>query len=627
MPAFFYEWAAQLRALPADRRTAALGAMPEDDRLTLQRILDQEALARGPRPDTLSAAGGGALAGTFGQDSQSTHLARRDRLSAGAGAAGAAGDLNPKRNFKEDLHHKEGVLAACARASSEPRRRPSDTSDWDARPSEGAPGAPRRSGSSGGLWAGLGSASGPDEAASAVRAAGAEAEDAHSTGRQSVSGPGVRKYFSAGGGQAGVSGQRPESWEAEQEGCAPGQRGAGEEPEADLLGLSGEAGAPGHADSGSGRQMGEEKAGQGDAALGRSTGEAVPAAPEADLLGLAGASPGAGVGPGSAADGPSEQGRQPGVGLHELEQGLATQGQRGKGGTAAPEADLLGLLGGGGSPAQATPDSEPIAGRAHERVDEPADLLGLSGTQASGEELGGDGALGLGSAARTGPMRAEPVHDAAADLLGLAGSPRAGADPNLRPVAGTSAPPASSPARASVQSARAPAAASPAASRAAAAQAPDADFLGFSGQPAAHAPAPAPAPGAVSGLEELLGGGGSHGAGAPQGASPGPRGSAMIDFGGEEGGEAGDGAHAALYAEAEAAGSGLGQGDEPEARRVLRARRRAAMHERMRAGLAEKTARDAAEAGEAEKRAAAKEAVAARMAAWQVRSSPDAGLW
>lgn len=96
----------------------------------------------------------------------------------------------------------------------------------------------------------------------------------------------------------------------------------------------------------------------------------------------------------------------------------------------------------------------------------------------------------------------------------------------------------------------------------------------------------------------------------------------MIDFGGEEGGEAGDGAHAALYAEAEAAGSGLGQGDEPEVRRVLRARRRAEMHERMRAGLAEKTARDAAEAGEAEKRAAAKEAVAARMAAWQVRFCP-----
>ncbi|KAK9842040.1 hypothetical protein WJX81_005559 [Elliptochloris bilobata] len=99
-------------------------------------------------------------------------------------------------------------------------------------------------------------------------------------------------------------------------------------------------------------------------------------------------------------------------------------------------------------------------------------------------------------------------------------------------------------------------------------------------------------------------------------------GGAMIDFGGEGGAPPeGDGTHAALYANDEAAadgeGSGPGQGDEPELRRALRARRRAEMHERMRAGLAEKTARDAAEAGAAEARAAAKDAVAARMAAWQ----------
>ena len=527
VPAFFHEWAAQLAALPADRRAAALGAMPEDDRLVLQRILDQAAVARSPASEMLgsSAAGQQTLSGP-GAD-------RRERPGAGWIARG--GDAGG------------GAAGGSARAHSEPRRRPSDAADWDAPPAGGSVGgplgAPRRSGSSGGLgW--LRSAD-----VAAARAVAAQEATLHSAEAESLpSGAAQKPEPHDGGRRAGTAEERSN-------GSMQRRQQAEAEPEADLLGLSG--GSPARPEG----PRGEHHAPADDAG--------------ADLLGLSGSSGGAGA----------------------------------LGGAGPPEA--VSVLGGGAETAHAKP------------AEDAADLLGLSADDAGARSAEAPGA--------------ELQHDHGADLLGLSGSAHGTRDPERNQKSGAAEPAWSgSPARAPRQPA--PAAASPATPARgsdAAGHAPDDDLLGFggtaklgsSGGCGAPAAAPtvagpaAPATG-VSGLEELLGGAG----GCPGDRAAPPRDGAMIDFGGEAAGAAGDGAHAALYADEEAGdgSAGLGQGDEPELRRMLRARRRAEMHERMRAGLAEKTARDTAEASAAEQRSAAKDAVAAKMAAWQVQPSPFA---
>jgi hypothetical protein len=43
LPAYYYEWAAKISQLGPERRANTLAQLPEDDRLLVQRILDQSA--------------------------------------------------------------------------------------------------------------------------------------------------------------------------------------------------------------------------------------------------------------------------------------------------------------------------------------------------------------------------------------------------------------------------------------------------------------------------------------------------------------------------------------------------------------------------------------------------------
>ena len=551
VPTYFHEWAAQLAALPVDKRAAALGAMPEDDRLVLQRILDQEAVARSPHSETLGSntLGHGTLSGP-GAD-------RRERLAAGRLAR--RGDPDG------------GTPGGSARAHSEPRRRPSDAADWDAPPAGGSLGgplgAPRRNGSSGGL--GLGGSGSADEAAArAVAAQEAAVLHAARGGQPAPASAGVERGPDTSGRRVGADEERSDGLTQRRQQTETAAEAA---PEADLLGLSGGGPARPH------EPRGEHRPPADDA--------------DADLLGLSGGSRGAGA--------------MAGAGLHEAESALEAGVQASRAEPADDAADLLGLS---AEPAGARPApgavAAPGAGAKGSNPEAPhdhgADLLGLSG--------GAPGTRNSGVSLDPGPP--EPAWSSGG--------------------ASASRPPAGSPARMPRQPAHAAASpAAPARGSHAAGHAPDDDdLLGFGGRADAGswggsgAPAAAPAAPAsgVSGLEDLLGGTGGR---PGDGRAP-PRDAAMIDFNGDVAGAAGDGAHAALYADKEAGdgSAGFGRGNEPELRRVLRARRRAEMHERMRAGLAEKTARDTAEASAAEQRAAAKDAVAAKMAAWQVQPGP-----
>ncbi|KAK9820200.1 hypothetical protein WJX72_007422 [[Myrmecia] bisecta] len=142
IPAFYYEWAAKIQELPHERQSSTLGQMTEDDRLVVQRILDQAAVNRAKPPQR-----GARSYDSYGQSNESPPaprpITRQSRTLSTEHDFDEHSDTEVRRQPSDGLQQGDGDAspAHAARQPSESGRRSGLSQAAAARPA-GIPSRP-----------------------------------------------------------------------------------------------------------------------------------------------------------------------------------------------------------------------------------------------------------------------------------------------------------------------------------------------------------------------------------------------------------------------------------------------------------------------------------------------------